>query len=397
MTSNKNTLNILYLTDIIPHNKNEYRGKYILDQISAVNEIVYGSVYLLLLTPFFKKQKLITTSEHSIFTNFKHLKILSFPRYHFMRLKSLIFILSNFRFINKIIKERKINLIHCHNYSLSGVAYYLYKLFNVPYFVTIHGREDPSVIENTSRKIKNIRLFLNDAEKIISVGDVLKKYLKTFDVADDQIKVIPNGISNDWIISKEDMHNISSLNKNYKNLISVSELRIEKGINYTIKALYELKNKFNIVFNYSIVGNGPEIEILKNMVYKFKIEKHIKFLGSKSTFEVQKELDKNDIFILPSWLESFGIAHAEAMARGKIAIGCRGEGNEAFIIDKKTGFLVEKHSSDAIVDILLKILDNEYELEKIEENAVKIIKGNFTWGKSAETLISLYNETVDKK
>ena len=108
-----------------------------------------------------------------------------------MRLKSLIFILLNIRLINKIIKERKINIIHCHNYSLSGLAYHLSKLFSIPYFVTIHGREHPSVIENTKRKIKNIRLFLNEAEKVISVGDVLKKYLKNFDVADNQIKVIP--------------------------------------------------------------------------------------------------------------------------------------------------------------------------------------------------------------
>ena len=129
---------------------------------------------------------------------------------------------------------------------------------------------------------------MNAAEKIISVGDVLKKYLKTFDVADDQIKVIPNGISNDWIINKDDMNNDISSNKNYKNLISVSELRIEKGINYTIKALYEIKNKFNIVFNYSIVGNGPEIENLKNMTHKLNIEKQVKFLGSKNNSESAK-------------------------------------------------------------------------------------------------------------
>ena len=137
------------------------------------------------------------------------------------------------------------------------------------------------------------------------------------------------------------MNNIGSKNKYYKNLISVSELRIEKGINYTIKALYKLKNKFNIVLNYNIVGDGPEIKILKNMAHKLNIEKQIKFLGSKNNLEVLDELDKNDIFILPSWFESFGIAHAEAMARGLIVIGCKGEGNEAFITNEKTGFLIK--------------------------------------------------------
>ena len=54
MTNKKKNLNILFLTDVIPHNKNEYKGKYILDQISAVNKVVCGSMYLLLITPFFK-------------------------------------------------------------------------------------------------------------------------------------------------------------------------------------------------------------------------------------------------------------------------------------------------------------------------------------------------------
>ena len=53
MTNKKKNLNIL-LTDVIPHNKNEYKGKYILDQISAVNKVVCGSMYLLLITPFSK-------------------------------------------------------------------------------------------------------------------------------------------------------------------------------------------------------------------------------------------------------------------------------------------------------------------------------------------------------
>ena len=96
----------------------------------------------------------------------------------------------------------------------------------------------------------------------------------------------------------------------------------------------------------------------------------------------------------PVGLNHFGIAHAEAMARGMIVIGCKGEGNEAFITNEKTGFLIEKHSSNAITDVLLKILGNEHNLKKIERNAVKVIRNNFTWDKSAEKLISLYNKAV---
>ena len=50
----------------------------------------------------------------------------------------------------------------------------------------------------------------------------------------------------------------------------------------------------------------------------------------------------------------------------------------------KNWFFDQKHSSNAIKDILLKILDNEYNLKEIEGNAVKVIKNNFTWEQSAE-------------
>ena len=124
------------------------------------------------------------------------------------------------------------------------------------------------------------------------------------------------------------------------------------------------------------------------------MKNRLNFWEAKITLKYLTSLIVTISSYFPVGLNHYNIAHAEAMARGLIVIGCKGEGNEAFITNEKTGFLIKKHSSNAITDILLKILDNEYNLKEIEGNAVKVIKNNFTWEQSAEKLISLYNKAV---
>ena len=390
--------NILLITDTLPTSKDDYTGKYILDQLIEVQKINEGFCTVLHVNPYFKNEtsfdyiKSFSSNNLTIVLT----KILSFPRYKFLRIRSCLFVLQKYLYIKKLIAKKNIEIVHCHNFATIGIGYYIKFFFKIPYLLTIHGREDPTVLENNESKIHAMKTFFSSASRTIIVGYVLSKYLERFNVNNSKLSIISNGINDSWIIDLDQLPPLKERKKEL-NILSVSGLRKEKGINYSIEAI-NMFNKFKentYRLNYKIVGDGPELPALESLVLKYKLENQVKFLGAIANSKVKKELDKCDIFLLPSWLESFGIAHLEAMARGKITIGCYGEGTEAFIDHGKTGFLVKKHDPEDICNIIFRILKNYKELNDIRINALSIITEQFRWRSSAIRLAKVYNEIND--
>jgi len=93
---------------------------------------------------------------------------------------------------------------------------------------------------------------------------------------------------------------------------TAGNLRDLKRIDYLINAVSEIKNPFLQCY---IIGNGPSLTELKNLVNLLNLGERIKFLGRKE--DITNYLQILDIFVLPSnESESFGNAAVEAMAMG---------------------------------------------------------------------------------
>jgi glycosyltransferase involved in cell wall biosynthesis len=127
----------------------------------------------------------------------------------------------------------------------------------------------------------------------------------------------------------------------------------------------------NKKFQLEIVGVGMELDNLKQLASDLKLEKNIFFLGKKSRDEVQKILDTTQCFVMISESEAFGLVYLEAMSKGCITIGTRGQGIDGVIEDGKNGFLCESKNIEELVSIFkqIKSLDSS-ELKIISQNAI---------------------------
>lgn len=93
----------------------------------------------------------------------------------------------------------------------------------------------------------------------------------------------------------------------------------EKNIDWVVQYVSNHKDSTSL----SVIGSGKVIQKLKNKFYSYN---NIEFLGKISRPEVIKQLDKSEIFALPSNNETFGMVYAEAAARGNIVVGLEGTG-----------------------------------------------------------------------
>lgn len=176
-------------------------------------------------------------------------------------------------------------------------------------------------------KIKNTTLVFpcTDFQKLKN-----KTILKIF----KKSTIIPNAINNKKIIlNKIKLKN----NNNFTILFGAQNLDQKwKGTDIVIKLIKKFSHE-NV--NFIIFGKT------KKFLDFFRNEKKVKYLGYiNSEIKMQKTFLNSDLFIFPSYYESFGKLIIESLANGIPVIANKAYGAKDIISHKYDGYLVENHS-----------------------------------------------------
>ena len=291
----------------------------------------------------------------------------SFSRY-LIRLSSWFAL----RAVRKKIKDKNPDLILAHTALPDGyIAKKLSRRLKIPYFVYIHGADVQHKI-NFSHKTKELIIdVLAGAKKVFVNSSKTKRLVGELGI--DSV-IIPMGV--DEINKKDKIQNTKMVR-----LISVCNLQKEKGIQYAIEAVKNIKRED---LEYLIIGSGSYEPELKKLA---KPDKRIKFLGRLGQKEVFDNLQKSDIFVLPSYNEAFGVAYLEAMSFGLPIIGIKGQGVEDIVAKGECGILVESQSTEAVRIALEKMISDKTLTIKMGQIGQKIVSQNYLWYKITKKFI----------
>ena len=214
-----------------------------------------------------------------------------------------------------------------------------------------------------------------------STFNFLKKDLK---IDDNKLVIINNGVQ--YNANQDSTNTFIDSNKTI-NIVTVASLRPVKGIDVLIKAIYEIKNDFNI--KYKIIGEGPDRSKLQNLIIDLGLGKNVFLCGEK--LNPNKYLNRADIFIFGSWYEGMPNAVLEAMAKKVPVISTKARhGIEEVVVDGFNGLLCERGDSKTIA-ILIKNLINDNELKnKLSHNGFETIKSNYNF----DTMLKSYEKLL---
>ena len=161
-----------------------------------------------------------------------------------------------------------------------------------------------------------------------------------------------NNLNSDLIFSGVPIchYSIKELKKSQRyHILYAGKLIPLKNLNIVIEALSSLSS--DIPYLFDIYGNGSEEKKLRKLVKKNRMEDKVTFHSFVPREQLFKIMEEADIFVMPSEPETFGLVYLEAMSRGCITIGTRGQGIDGIIIDGKNGFLVESKNVDELKEI----------------------------------------------
>ena len=118
----------------------------------------------------------------------------------------------------------------------------------------------------------------------------------------------------------------------------VGQFTKNKSILEVIEALH--KSYPDGEFHIDCIGDGgTALPSIETYIKDNQLENNVSLPGRKKRDEIIKYYDESQVFVMISRQEAFGLVYLEAMARGCICIGTRGQGIDGVIEDGKNGFL----------------------------------------------------------
>ena len=208
----------------------------------------------------------------------------------------------------------------------------------------VHGNE---ILKLSSKD--RILNSLNKADLVIYNSKFTKnKAIKNF----KSLKKINHTIIHPAFIKKILKNKIK---KKY-DLCTVARLEYRKGHHLVFEAMSVLKNKYNIILKYAILGDGPELSRLKDLVIKHSLLEQVDFIYHD--YPSEKIFKNSSVHIMPTLttpdsIEGFGISNVEAASFGLPCIVSNSGGTPESI--GRNGIIVKENDTKQLVKSIIDI------------------------------------------
>ena len=299
---------------------------------------------------------------------------------------------------NKILKDvlgkismNNIDLVHAHTlFSTGFLALKLHEKYGIPYIVAVRNT-DYHVFFKRMPHLRKIGInILRHAKKIIFLSPkymerLLNEYIPQNEqnIFKSKMVVIPNGI--DSIFFKEGGKERIKINSPLR-ILYVGEISKNKNIETTFKAIQKLACE-KISVQYRVVG-----QIKENKYKKFlKSHAEIEYYPKCTHSEVINHMRWADIFVMPSYKETFGLVYAEAMSQGLPVLYTRNEGFDGQFNDGLVGYAINPHCPIDIAEKIKAILTN---YSSFSRNALSHIE-KFSWEDIASQYKNIYSNLLN--
>ena len=296
------------------------------------------------------------------------------------------------------IKEWKPDIVHSQcEFSTFMMASKIAKKVSCPIVHTYHTiYEDYTHYFSPSKKMgrKMISVFskaiAGKVDTLIAPSRKTMEILKSYEIDEEKIKIIPTGIKiPENLMKKDKLRDYYGYDKNDKIILYLGRLAEEKNIEELIDYYIKLDIE---KLKFIIAGGGPYLCNLKE--YTKKTNKKINFTGMVRPEEVYNYYRMADVFISASKSETQGLTYYEAMSNGTLAI-CREDlCLENVIIDDFNGYQYKKFYD--FEKYLKLVLNDEDKKKELSRNARSYAIENFSIESFGSKCENLYEEVLQK-
>jgi glycogen synthase len=311
------------------------------------------------------------------------------------------------------------DIVHCHTWYAQFAGIVAKLCYGIPLVITTHSleplrpwkREQLGRGYDASSWVEKTAIEMADA--IIAVSKETKEdVLKYFEVDEEKIKVIYNGINLEEYIVTSETSTLDrfGIDKSKPYVLFVGRITRQKGIIHLVNAIKYIDPDTQIV----LCAGAPDTpEIAKEMEDSVKAVKKTR----KNVIWIDEMLPKEeviqlyshaDVFCCPSIYEPFGIINIEAMACKTAVVASAVGGIKEVVVHGETGILVPVEQQDKapfepvdpdtfakdLADGVNEVINNNALRESMAEKGRKRVEDHFDWIAIAKQVEALYKSLI---
>jgi len=294
----------------------------------------------------------------------------------------------------KVMKNKKIDIIHCRSFQAGLRGLLAAKIAGVPIIIkSYHGLN----LWKKSHLLLLDRFMSLFTDKFIVVSNARRELmLKREKIRPEKVITIYNGVNGKRfdikinIARQKREFGISETSKVVGIVASLTKVKDHKTFLNAAALIYrKLPNVY-----FLIVGDGELRNELELYCKQLSINSHVIFTGSRK--DIPKMLSIMDIFVLSSLREDLCNALLEAMSARRPVVATNVGGNPEVVLEGETGFLVEPRNPEKMAEKILKLLNNCILSKSMGNKGRKRVEYVFSAKKNAEEIEAVYRHLYEK-
>ena len=244
--------------------------------------------------------------------------------------------------------------------NFAPVAYWLQKLFAIPYVAIGYGVE---VWDISNRRIRGA---LRSANHLLAISEFTRRRMaSTLDLDLNRIGILPCTFDPEQFYPGRKPHYLLKrygITKNQPVVLTITRLagaERYKGYDQILRGLPKVRDAFPDI-RYVLGGRGRDRPRIEALIRELGVAENVTLAGYVPDYELRSHYNLCDVFAMPSKGEGFGIVFLEALGCGKSVLAGNKDGSVDAVLNGALGVLIDPDNINEIANALITILSRKH-------------------------------------
>jgi len=316
------------------------------------------------------------------------------------------------KYVPKLVKEERIDLIHSHTAHMPDILLQ-FKRLEVPTVTTIH-----TTIQGQRHGTKSSGMSfwsLEFSEKLTYLTYPFLRLAETVYFSKERYYITVSKWMKEQIVKQYPKIDSSSISVIYNSvdtdrfspgrsgdllerdvILFTGRLIAAKGIRYLVEAMPKVLQEYSDAL-FIFIGAGNSLPYRRRLGELGIPEKNFMFLGYlKESNDLVKYYRSSSVFVAPTLYENLPIRVLEAMACGVPVVASNVCAIPEAIDNGVNGILIQPGSIDELADAICRLLGDPSLRQKMGINARKTVLEKFDWNLNAAKTAEMYRQILDR-
>lgn len=262
-------------------------------------------------------------------------------------------IMKNFGRISKILKVNKIDIALCMGHYATFVTVFNKKYHKTKLIYCDHGAYINSIDDKIMCFIRKFN-YQRTCHTVLLTKRNKDDYIKYINAKENKLSYIYN------CIPKEDLKNYKSVkyNNSTHNIVTISRLSSEKGIDLLVEVAYELKKICKESWEWHIYGDGSEKDDIIYKINKHNLSSNIILKGADRN--AKQYLKNYSLYCLTSYHEGLPLVLLEAKVNKLPIVSFNvTTGPDEIVKNDVNGYLIDCYDVKAMANKIKYLLEHD--------------------------------------